>query len=486
MSISKHNMLCPCGSGAESKRCCGAPAKSSLHFPTVEGRIKLTRLLYSFMERERDEGLVDGVLRLVFGGRIDAVPPQEFDVVFDSSHFQVNFTMFLMFDFVDSLEGSYVQRFLAGRFDRITAAERRYLQALCDSYVGFYEITAVVPGEGVQVLDLLGGDTFYVRDAHVPENVERWDLLGARVLRDPSTGENTFIADLYPIPRRQKEPMLALLRAELRIDGSRRFDAERLRPRLKLLAPLFARMWWDAALFPQAPVLQNLEGQEFVLTTTTFDVTDLVLVSERLDACADLEADDEDIQWRWKREVQGQSCIVAFVRLDDGQLQLLTTSPERAAEGRALLEGLLGDLLRFRSQSMADPRELLAERRSRDDEEEEPRPDERDSVIDGAEDEAEDEHESGDETDDTQAAEAAESVRMAYLERYYRAWVDQPVPLLDGRTPRQAAGLKTQRHKVVDLIKGLENLEAHRARTGVAPYDCSWMWADLGLEDPRK
>jgi len=69
-----------------------------------------------------------------------------------------------------------------------------------------------------------------------------------------------------------------------------------------------------------------------------------------------------------------------------------------------------------------------------------------------------------------------------YKERHYHTWPDTALPGLDGRTPRDAARLKSVRPKLVDLLRDMENHEAHAARPDNPPYDFAWMWAELGLE----
>ncbi len=71
-----------------------------------------------------------------------------------------------------------------------------------------------------------------------------------------------------------------------------------------------------------------------------------------------------------------------------------------------------------------------------------------------------------------------------YYEDHYRAWVDQPVPALDNLTPRQAAGDRRRRPKLIALLKEFENRAAHDAREGRPSYDFTWMWEELGLERP--
>jgi hypothetical protein len=72
---------------------------------------------------------------------------------------------------------------------------------------------------------------------------------------------------------------------------------------------------------------------------------------------------------------------------------------------------------------------------------------------------------------------------VALLAQHDREWVDQPVPALDGATPRAAAKNRRLRPRVVDLLIGAENAAARLTLHGT-PRDVSWMWKELGLKRP--
>ena len=71
-----------------------------------------------------------------------------------------------------------------------------------------------------------------------------------------------------------------------------------------------------------------------------------------------------------------------------------------------------------------------------------------------------------------------------FYEQHYRRWLDEPVPALGNRTPREAARLKTGRPKLVALLQEFENMAARQRLEGRPAYDFGWMWAELGLERP--
>ena len=72
-----------------------------------------------------------------------------------------------------------------------------------------------------------------------------------------------------------------------------------------------------------------------------------------------------------------------------------------------------------------------------------------------------------------------------WLDEHYRKWLDMPLPALDGKAPRQAAGIPSMRAQLIDLLKFIENGEERKRRGGHASYDVSKLKAALGVaSDP--
>jgi len=143
--------------------------------------------------------------------------------------------------------------------------------------------------------------------------------------------------------------------------------------------------------------------------------------------------------------------ILGRIELEGRRLRLMTWSERRAERGRQVLEKLLGGRVRYRTTTCEDA--LEAARRA-------PRPKKQPEAI---------------------PAEVQAEVLGEYLDRHYRDWLDQPIPLLGGRTPRQAARLKTGRPKLIGLLKEMESRAARDRLEGRPAYETGWLWAEVGL-----
>ncbi|HEV8262094.1 MAG TPA: hypothetical protein VGQ19_15240, partial [Burkholderiales bacterium] len=79
--------------------------------------------------------------------------------------------------------------------------------------------------------------------------------------------------------------------------------------------------------------------------------------------------------------------------------------------------------------------------------------------------------------------EVQEALVLDHLGRHYRKWLDEPIPALSDRTPREAARDHTLRPELVNLIRGLEGMYQQALKEEAPAYDPSWMWSELGIEE---
>ena len=72
---------------------------------------------------------------------------------------------------------------------------------------------------------------------------------------------------------------------------------------------------------------------------------------------------------------------------------------------------------------------------------------------------------------------------QSFIRSHYGKFLREPVPALDGLTPREAAAKPEMRGRLVDLMKGhLQSVDDLGRRNGVI-YDIGWVLEDLGLHE---
>lgn len=386
-----------------------------------------------------------------------------------------------------------IDGYLKRRGWRESGAGRRYLQQLRGSLLSLYEVTAVAPGRHCDLRDLVrGGAPVRVYEHLGTQSLVRWDRIAARVLR--SDGKYVFSGGILPFTQEAAQDLLEILdntrkklikklnRAAGGEAAARALPPETLdRELLQQACPAFTRIWLLHTLErlrASLPELVNRDGEPLTFTESRFpfDDKDRDAIIERLDAAAEWERDPAgDPAWTWLPEDKGagkppesgmiiqsfrdgQRPVGGTLELQPKALMFSTNSTERTDRGKATLITLLRDLVGPPLTKVQTPEQLMAER-------------------DQAQQPPGGEHGAG-----TIDPEAVAEIMREYFDRHYRETLDQPIPALDGKTPRQCVRSKRGREQVVEWLKYLENHELRRAAAaGTAPYDFGWMWEKLKL-----
>jgi hypothetical protein len=245
---------------------------------------------------------------------------------------------------------------------------------------------------------------------------------------------------------------------------------------LRHSAFMFTALWLDSILDVlldgKQPRIANTDGDELVPTTVRYPLVagcDRAALAEALTAMPDLVRIG-DRRWHWYEPAEeepepaapawpGDAVLLGIVLLQDDALRLETNSLERAEEGHALLAGAVASFVGAPTVTTQT------------------------SVVEGtgaADDEAEVN------ATDLSPEEHRAVVHQA-MERYYRDLLDQPVPMLGDRSPREAAQTPEGRRALVGWLKFMEKASAKTAKLSViGSYDFAWMWQELGIEDLRR
>lgn len=82
--------------------------------------------------------------------------------------------------------------------------------------------------------------------------------------------------------------------------------------------------------------------------------------------------------------------------------------------------------------------------------------------------------------------EIARQIIHKHMDQHYRATLDQPVPALGSKTPRQTATSAASRKKVIEWLKLIESCSANHPDASQFDYDFHWMRGELGIGERRR
>ena len=376
-----------------------------------------------------------------------------------------------------------VDEYLKRRGWNEAGPNKLYMRALKTSVMSVYEVSAIEPGVGFLARDLIrGGDPVQVRERTASRTLGPWDRIGVRII--PVSGHRILAGGLLSFTAEATSALLEALRLGQGKRGPRAklvIDDDQLRD----LAPLISMVWLfdilPRMLEPVAiPTLHNADGEEVVFHRVRFPFTrgtTQALIGDRLDTVPALQRETSHF-WNWlgtrtKQGKKGTGQIAWGVSMEDGTpvlgnlelkgraLILSVTSAERAERGVALVTQALGALVGTPLTEIETIEQAMAARQ------------EGRTVSEPAPD---------------IPVEVATPLVHGMLDRQYRTLLDEPVPMLGDKTPRQCAGSKAGRDQLATWLKHLENLSGRHADIDdpMATYDFGWIWQELGIEELRR
>lgn len=400
-------------------------------------------------------------------------------------------------------ELNVIDDYLERRGWRESDSARRYLEALRDSTPSLYEVVDIDPGRSLTLKDLLvPGEEMTVNEKLGSRAASPWDRLAARIVTvneeraltgavlpfRPDATTNLLSAFDRLVKEATKE-YRKKFRPAARAGRTRRRRSAAVPPELREeiirslpCAQIFTHFWildvLSRALAP-LPELRNTDDEAMVFCEVRFPITgDEERISASLDEIEGFErAAHGATRWRWcgpgspthrltrargGDPVAGSDNTLSTTNLGvaefrAGALTLSVNSRERAERGEALLSRRLGNLIGPALTLSQDPYQAIEEHRS------EPK-----------------------QNDSRPASVEEVQVVHSFLDEHYRQTLDQPLPILSGKTLRQAVTTKKGRKEAVEWLKQLENIEHRRAaEQSHKAYDTGWIWQELGIEGLR-
>jgi hypothetical protein len=202
---------------------------------------------------------------------------------------------------------------------------------------------------------------------------------------------------------------------------------------LRQNAHLFGRLWswieqWEANW--KKPNLRNTDGDELLFHIASFSLADPQGTRAALEKRSDIEYDEAEDRYVWWRDASNnpklglETVTLGQIELLDEELVLTVNSARRLAAARRWLETLPG--VRFRAVTTRRWDEPAADRPA----------DERMSKPEPVE----------------ITLEMAKSIQEM-MNKNYMQWLDLPLPVLGGKTPRQACRTPEGRERVTTLIR---------------------------------
>ena len=346
-----------------------------------------------------------------------------------------------------------VDRLIVARGRDLSAGEVAALGALAQARASLFEVVAVQVGAGLTLRDRLGDGEIQVREVTASAQLRPGDVIFAWVMTVGDHLELTGASMQVP------PPYVAAVATAL-ADELDALRAETPAADVAEIADVALDALAEAVAAWRPPDLVTTHGEPLLFCAAHYTVGDGAAVRARLVARADIDGDflngGGPMTWLDRAPnpaLANGPTVLGQLRVADGELVLETNSRARLTRGRAMIEETLGELAAHRADTFQDPEAALRDHRA------------------GAP--------SAPIAPEVPPEVAAEIIGQ-YLRAHYTRWMDEPLPALDGKTPRKAARTAAGKRSVAALVDDAERMSLAMP-SPAAPGFFDWLRRELGL-----
>ena len=371
------------------------------------------------------------------------------------------------------------QAYLKAAGPRLDPLVGRYIEACCAAPFSFHEIMACEPGHGFRLRDVLVGSELDVVEHSGSTGARVGDLLYAKVVVIDGIAVIDACAPVLFPP--SCKPEILELRAKLPAErGSwcsdivRDYDIE-VRDIYLSIA--------ESLLYPEMPEMANTDGDPIEFHELIYDLESPALAFQALKPLAG-GMTEEDIQQGavfdtagelvsadliWQRAGNSvheawESTTLGVLKIEGRRLTAQLNSAERAEGLRKLIEQLAGSHVRYRTTVIQSLQSMLSREQTPQEKEAARRSEEENARL---------------------AAQPEVQAALAEMLRaHYRKWVDEKIPALGNRTPRESMRNPNGREAVEALVLQLER-DGQRMQPPLAPDILRELRETLGLSSRR-
>jgi hypothetical protein len=451
------NDPCPCGSGKKYKQCCLTKTQeTSATRKAHEGAIE--RAIEWLMSRHK-LAVTRAISEMIFADFND----DEQDVLNSLDEqiwqsIQLNATECLIAEGKILVKDEYqrVTDLLLGFGGPLfTAGQRQWIEQLSDRPLRMYDITDVTPGQQITLCDALdtNASPIIVHEISGSQSSLLGTQIGVRIMSVDDHYELSGSA--YPYSRlASTEVMSALKEAENDL-----FDEpEEL---IGFISFIIRRKWIEQYIRPiQMPTFVDTQtGEPILLVTDHYLVKDWDSLMSSFAGKRDVEGDRISGWTRLKECSDGLTRPLTSINIGEGgsKLEVFHNTQDKADKGRKWFEKLASNAVEFVGRVVSDPKGMMKNMpsgktsKSLSSQSELP-PDVLADVIEQA------------------------------IHRMYARWSDEPIPALDGKSPKQAMATPAGMERVKGLIRSYEASELKQAeeqQRRVISY--AFLWDAVGL-----
>ena len=367
----------------------------------------------------------------------------------DDLTFEKFFDWFLYdFKLLDS-EHRVAEKFYEEEGPNLAASEKTLIKDWINSTHSFFEVQDVKPEEKCIIKDIFSGDLFEIQDKASSKQIRRNDIIAARPLKIGNKYYFSSIVSLYPSPF--KELITKFFDQEYKeykkLNGTKKTKNEYLKDWGYQIGAYIE----DTA---NNPHFVTPEGHEFVLATADYSIEQYDKCIKKIEAIKSLkEISDKSEELRvFSWEKGGRNKIIGTLEIEKKKLHIECYSLDMLAMAKSKIEKECAGLITHLHDSTKELDTLVGS--------------------------------SPDKTKKIKKYPLGVKNKKELdteLDRHYESWVDMPLEILDGNSPKQALESKEGKIKLSSVIDELEVIYEHAKKRGEPYYDVGKLRKKLKL-----
>ena len=452
------NDPCPCGSGKKYKQCC-ANASASFVEPEKKGHDGAVERAVAWLMHKHRKAVSVAIEEMLFDGLSD----EERDAL--EAHdeqtwqgIQLNTTEWLLAEGQILVKGEHkrVSEYLLGQGGPLfTVDQRRWITQMAERPLRMYDVTDVIPGKQMTLCDALDTEALpiIVREISGSQAFLVGTQIGFRIMK--VDGHYELSGAAYPFSRLAGPGVVARLREAMDQFDKRREDLP------GLLSFIIRRKWLEQyfAPLPMPTIMDAYSGEPILLITDHYRVKDWKALMQSLSTQGDVHGDRGS---GWDRFIDcedGQTRATVTINIGKraDKITLFYKTQAYADKGRPWFEALANDAVQFISRELSDPKGMMANMSAS----QETKPGAGEPGL---------------------PPEVLADVIEKAIHRMYAHWADEPIQVLDGKTPRQAIKTPAGLERVKGLLRGYEVSEKQQAeQQGRREISYAFLWDVLGI-----
>ncbi len=342
----------------------------------------------------------------------------------------------------------------------LTPGQRSFLEEMARRPIRLYEVLESRPGDGFVLKDALDPElpVYSVRERSGSQQLVQWDIFGARLV--PVDDHWEISGSIYPFGTQGPELVQDIREALDELAAAYPGDEARLEA---FVERTVIAAWLVHVTTPQ-PMPQMVDqgsGEPLMLITDHYEVLDWHGLAKALESQPDVDGGRKE---GWTRFVSlggdtRRSLLAINIGETKNRIEPFARTLRLADEGKAWLQQLGGDSIRFLDREVVDPVTILSGRDR--------------SSGHGERRASESPIPRGQQT----------RIYQEFYERHYLNWADESIPALGDRTPREAVATQSGREAVIELLKQYESGEFRKARGERRdPVRFDFLWQQVGLD----